>query len=77
MAARSFDDVTLTSDGLKVAGAPATAKVHITGLPVNGGKVGFATASFSIGQAAFKNIPQLRNVGASRRSSATAPSRPC
>ena len=60
----SFDDVTLTSDGLKVAGAPATAKVHITGLPVNGGKVGFATASFSIGQAAFRSIPQLRNVGA-------------
>lgn len=61
----SFDDVRLTSDGLRVAGAPATATVHLTDLPVSGGKVGFATASFTIGQAAFKTIPQLRNVGAS------------
>jgi hypothetical protein len=61
----SFDDVTLVSDGLKVAGAPAAATVHITGLPVDGGKVDVATASFSIGQAAFRDIPQLRNVGAS------------
>ena len=61
----SFDDVTLRSDGLQVAGAPAAATVHLTGLPVNGGEVGAATARFTIGQAAFKNIPQLRNVGAS------------
>jgi hypothetical protein len=61
----SFDDVTLVSDGLRVAGAPAAATVHLTDLPTDGGKVGFATASFSIGQAAFKNIPQLRDVGAS------------
>jgi hypothetical protein len=61
----SFDDVTLHSRGLAVAGAPATATVHMTGLPVNGGRIHSATASFTIGQAAFKNIPQLRNVGAS------------
>jgi hypothetical protein len=61
----SFDDVTLVSDGLRVAGAPASATVHMTDLPTDGGEVGFATASFTIGQAAFKNIPQLRNVGAS------------
>lgn len=61
----SFDDVTMVSDGLRVAGAPASATVHVTDLPTDGGKVGFATASFTIGQAAFKNVPQLRNVGAS------------
>ena len=61
----SFDDVTLTSDRLEVAGAPASATVHVAGLPVQGGRVGSASASFTIGQAAFKNIPQLRNVGAS------------
>ena len=61
----SFADVRLVSDGLRVAGAPASATVHLTDLPVNGGRVGFATASFTIGQAAFKNIPQLRTVGAS------------
>ncbi len=61
----SFDDVTLTSQGLKVAGAPAAASVHITGLPVQGGTIGSATASFTVGQAAFEDIPQLRDVGAS------------
>jgi hypothetical protein len=61
----SFDDVTLTSDGLRVAGAPASATVHVAGLPVRGGTIASASASFTIGQAAFKQIPQLRNVGAS------------
>jgi hypothetical protein len=61
----SFDDVTLRSSSLAVAGAPATTTVHISGLPVNGGRIGSATASFTIGQAAFEKIPQLRNVGAS------------
>lgn len=60
-----FDDVTLVSDGLRVAGAPAAATVHLTDLPTDGGTVGFATASFTIGQAAFRSIPQLRDVGAS------------
>jgi hypothetical protein len=60
----SFDDVTLTSKGLKVANAPASAVVHVAGLPVNGGEVQRATASFVIGQAAFKNVPALRNAGA-------------
>ncbi len=60
----SFDDVTLTSKGLKVAGAPASAVVHVAGLPVKGGTVKRATASFVIGQAAFKNVPALRNAGA-------------
>ena len=61
----SFDDVTLTSRGLQVAGAPADAVVRITGLPVSGGAVDRATARFTIGQAAFKNVPALRNAGAS------------
>ncbi|WP_133767033.1 LmeA family phospholipid-binding protein [Amnibacterium kyonggiense] len=61
----SFDDVTLVSKGLEVAGAPAAATVHVAGLPVNGGKVDSATARFTVGQAAFKSVPALRNVGAS------------
>jgi hypothetical protein len=60
----SFDDVVLTSKSLRVAGAPASAVVHVAGLPVNGGRVQRATASFVIGQAAFKNVPALRNAGA-------------
>ncbi|MGT2424759.1 LmeA family phospholipid-binding protein [Amnibacterium kyonggiense] len=61
----SFDDVTLVSDGLQVAGAPATATVHVAGLPVHGGPIGSATARFTIGQAAFAKVPALRDVGAS------------
>jgi hypothetical protein len=60
----SFDDVTLTSRSLEVANAPATAVVHVAGLPVNGGAVDSATATFTVGQAAFKDVPALRNVGA-------------
>ncbi|GAA4738144.1 hypothetical protein GCM10025783_05840 [Amnibacterium soli] len=60
----SFDDVTLTSQSLRVAGAPASAVVHVAGLPVKGGTVDRATASFVIGQAAFKDVPALRNAGA-------------
>ncbi|WP_375406616.1 DUF2993 domain-containing protein [uncultured Amnibacterium sp.] len=60
----SFDDVRLHSRGLQVAGAPANAVVDITGLPVNGGAVKTANATFTIGQAAFENVPALRNVGA-------------
>lgn len=60
----SFDDVTLTSKGLQVANAPASAVVRVAGLPVKGGKVDRVTASFTIGQAAFKNVPALRNAGA-------------
>jgi hypothetical protein len=60
----SFDDVTLTSRSLEVANAPATAVVHVAGLPVNGGAIDRATARFTVGQAAFKNVPALRDVGA-------------
>jgi hypothetical protein len=60
----SFDDVTLTSDGLRVAGAPADAVVRLHGLPVQGGRVDRATARFTIGQAAFADVPALRNVQA-------------
>ncbi|MGN6445684.1 LmeA family phospholipid-binding protein [Amnibacterium sp.] len=61
----SFDHVTLTSQHLEVAGAPASATLHLRGLPVNGGKVDRATARLAVDQAAFDKVPQLRNVGAS------------
>ena len=38
-------DVRLTSDGLKVAGAPANATVHLTGVPVNGDGRGSVSSS--------------------------------
>jgi hypothetical protein len=60
----SFDDVTITSRSLEVAGAPASAVVRVRGLPVDGGRVDRATARFTIGQAAFRDVPALRNVGA-------------
>jgi hypothetical protein len=60
----SFDDVDLTSRSLRVAGAPASARVHLTGVPVDGAEVKTANASFTIGQAAFKDVPALRNAGA-------------
>ncbi|WP_375390250.1 DUF2993 domain-containing protein [uncultured Amnibacterium sp.] len=61
----SFDDVTLTSRGLRVAGAPASAVVHVAGLPVAGGAIERATADLTIDQAAFRAVPALRNAGAS------------
>lgn len=60
----SFDEVDLTSQGLTVGGAPADAVVHLTGLPVQGGAVETATARLTVGQAAFADIPALREVGA-------------
>lgn len=60
----SFDDVTITSRNLHIAGASSSAVVHLQGLPVNGGTVERATAKLVVGQAAFKDIPALRDVGA-------------
>ncbi|RIX31100.1 LmeA family phospholipid-binding protein [Amnibacterium setariae] len=60
----SFDDVTLTSSDLRVAGAPASARIRVAGLPVDGGRIDRATGTISVGQAAFRTVPALRNVGA-------------
>lgn len=60
----SFDDVTITSRNLHIAGASSSAVIHVQGLPVNGGTIETATAKLVVGQAAFKDIPALRNVGA-------------
>ena len=67
----SFDDVTLTSKGLKVANAPASAVVHVTGLPVHGGKVQHATASFVIAPGRLQERP-----GAAERGRLVAAARP-
>jgi hypothetical protein len=61
----SFDDVTITTTSLRVAGAPADAVVRVHGLPVHGGAIDSATARFSVGQAAFADVPALRDAGAS------------
>ena len=56
----SFDDVLLTSNDLKIEGGPASAKIRVHGLPVNGsGTVKNATGSLTISQAALKNLAPL------------------
>lgn len=60
-----FDQITLRSRGLTVAGAPASATAQLYGLPVNGGRVTEATARLSVAQSAFRDIPALRRVNAS------------
>jgi hypothetical protein len=65
-ASGSFDDVTLRSKGLTVAGAPASARIEVRGLPVDGsGTIPDATGTLTVGQAAFKNLPPLKQVNAS------------
>lgn len=60
----SFDDVTIRSDGLRVASAPATAVVRVHHLPVHGGAIGSATARLTVDQAAFRKVPALQQANA-------------
>jgi hypothetical protein len=60
----SFDDVTITSNDLRIDGAPASARIRAHGLPVSGGTVRDASGTLTVSQSALTRLAPLASVDA-------------
>ena len=57
----SFDDVTLTAPDLRLNGEPASARLHLTGLPTSGsGVIEHGVGTLRLSQAAIRSLEPLK-----------------